>query len=86
MDSEKIKHFIENGLPGSTAFIKGDDGQHFTAVVISDQFSGKSRVEKQQLVYATLKNHIKDGTIHAISIKTLTPEEWQNQPMDDQHG
>lgn len=86
MDSETIKHCIETGLEGSVALIKGDDGQHFTATVISDQFSGKSRVEKQQLVYATLKNHIKDGTIHAISIKTLTPEEWQNQPTDDQHG
>ncbi|HEX2548332.1 MAG TPA: BolA family protein [Gammaproteobacteria bacterium] len=86
MDSEKIKQYIETGLSGATAYIEGEDGQHFTAIVISEQFSGKSRVEKQQLVYATLKNHIKDGTIHAISIKTLTPEEWRKQSMDDQHG
>lgn len=86
MNPEMIKQYIEAGMAGSIALIEGDDGQHFTATVISEQFSNKTRIEKQQLVYATLKNHIKDGTIHAISIKTLTPEEWRKQSMDGQHG
>lgn len=71
-----VKQLIETGLPHSTAQVEGDDGKHFTAVVISAAFAEKNRVQKQQLVYATLSSHISDGTLHAISIKTFTPEEW----------
>lgn len=81
MRPEHIKQLIETGLKESTAFIEGEDGKHYTAVVISSAFFGKSRIQKQQLVYATLGNHIADGTIHAISIKTFTPDEWQKQTM-----
>lgn len=76
MNPKDIKTMIETGLPASIAHIEGEDGQHFDAIVISPEFAGKSRIQKQQLVYATLGNHIANGTIHAISIKTFTPEEW----------
>jgi acid stress-induced BolA-like protein IbaG/YrbA len=62
MQPEDIKNLIETGLN--------------EAVVISPEFSGKSRIQKQQLVYATLGDTIANGTLHAISIKTFTPEEW----------
>jgi len=78
MHAENIKQLIETGLEGCTAIVSGEDGRHFSATVISSTFSGKSRIQKQQLVYSTLGNHIADGTIHALSIKTFTPEEWQN--------
>ena len=79
MRPNDIKQLIETGLKDCTAIVEGDDGVHFNATVISPEFAGKNRVQKQQLVYATLGNRIIDGTIHAISIKTLTPEEWQHQ-------
>ncbi len=79
MRPEKIKELIEGRLKESTALIEGEDGRHYTAIVISAEFSGKNRIQKQQLVYSALENHIKDGTIHAISIKTFTPEEWQQK-------
>lgn len=79
MQKQDIKQLIENGILNCTAQISGDDGRHFEAIVISPEFAGKNRVQKQQLVYATLSDKIKDGTIHAISIKTFTPEEWQQQ-------
>lgn len=79
MRAENIKQLIETGLKNSTAIVEGEDGRHFTAVVISEEFSGKNRIQKQQMVYATLGNHIHDGTIHALSMKTFTPEEWQQQ-------
>lgn len=77
MRPDDIKQLIETGLKESTAIIEGDDGKHYTAIVVSHEFSGKNRIQKQQLVYSTLGNHIADGTLHAISIKTFTPEEWQ---------
>lgn len=76
MQPKDIKNLIEAGLNECTAVVEGD-GRHFEATVVSPAFHDKSRVQKQQLVYATLGNRIADGTIHAISIKTFTPEEWQ---------
>jgi acid stress-induced BolA-like protein IbaG/YrbA len=78
MHANDIKQLIESGLTDCTALVEGEDGVHFSATIISPDFAGKNRVQKQQLVYATLGNRIADGTIHALSIKTLTPDEWQN--------
>lgn len=77
MQAIEIKHLIEAGLKDCTAIVEGEDGRHYSATVISPEFNGKNRVQKQQMVYTTLGNRIADGTIHAISIKTFTPEEWQ---------
>ena len=77
MQPEEIKRLIETGLAQANAIVEGD-GAHFTAVVISSEFAGKSRLQKQQLVYATLNRELLDGTPHAISIKTFTPEEWHS--------
>jgi acid stress-induced BolA-like protein IbaG/YrbA len=79
MRAEDIKTLIESGLNTCQAIVDGDDGVHFNATIISPDFSGKNRIQKQQLVYGTLGNRIHDGTIHALSIKTFTPEEWQQQ-------
>jgi acid stress-induced BolA-like protein IbaG/YrbA len=78
MESKEIKELIEAGLDASVATVDGD-GAHFTAIVISPLFAGKSRLQKQQLVHETIKPQLLDGTLHAISIQTYTPEEWQKQ-------
>ena len=77
MNPKIIKALIELQLE-SEVIVEGEDGQHFSAIVISSLFEGKSRIAKQQLVYATLQKYIQDGSIHAISIKTFTPAEWAN--------
>jgi acid stress-induced BolA-like protein IbaG/YrbA len=79
MRAEEIKKLIEDGLSQATVTVHGDDGVHFNAIVISPEFSAKNRIQKQQLVYATLGDRIANGMIHAISIKTYTPEEWHQQ-------
>lgn len=78
MHPQEIKSLIETGLANSTAHVEGDDGRHYSVAVISPAFEGKNRIQKQQLVHATLGNRIIDGTIHAISIKTFTPQEWRD--------
>lgn len=75
--ANEIKQLIENGLTNCTAVVEGEDGVHFTAIVVTPDFIGKNRIQKQQLVHATLSNHLQNGTIHALSIKTFTPDEWQ---------
>ena len=74
MDSNQIKTLIEQGLPGATAEVRGDDGVHFEALVVSAAFSGKLPLARHRLVYATL-GELMGGAIHALSLKTLTPAE-----------
>ncbi len=73
-----IKELIESGLPDADILVEGDDGTHFQARIISASFAGKNMVQQHQMVYKTLGD--KMGTdIHALSILTYTPEEWDNQ-------
>jgi acid stress-induced BolA-like protein IbaG/YrbA len=73
---ESIKTGIESGLACEHVEVIGD-GQHFQAVVVSPQFSGRSRVQRHQLVYGALGERMREE-IHALSMRTLTPEEWKS--------
>lgn len=77
MQPEKIKDLILTGMNTSEVFVEGD-GSHFTAVVVSPDFIGKTRLQKQQMVYTTVQQPLLEGHLHALSLKTLTPQEWQD--------
>ena len=74
MDAERIQALIESGLPGARAQVVGDDGVHFEATVVAEQFAGKLPLARHRLVYATLGD-LMGGAIHALALKTLTPAE-----------
>lgn len=76
MEVSQVKQIIETGLPGVEAKVAGD-GYHYEAIVIGDCFDGKSLVQQQKMVYATLNAHITSGALHAITIKTYTPALWE---------
>ncbi|MDH5378444.1 MAG: BolA/IbaG family iron-sulfur metabolism protein [Gammaproteobacteria bacterium] len=76
MAEESIKYLIEKGIPDSQVMMDGD-GCNAAVVVVSSSFEGKSLLEQQRMVYATLGNRIADGTIHALSIKSYTPSQWE---------
>ncbi len=78
MHPEQIKEIILAGMVCEHLELDGD-GQHFQALVVSKEFVGKSRVQRQQRVYQTLKEKLDTGELHALSFKTLTPEEWSAQ-------
>jgi acid stress-induced BolA-like protein IbaG/YrbA len=78
MDSSTIKTLIEQGLPGATAVVSGADGVHFEATVVAAAFAGKLPLARHRLVYATLGERM-GGEIHALALKTLTPEEVGNR-------
>ena len=71
---EDVKRYIEDQLPCQNLEVIGD-GQHFEAVIVSEAFRGKSRVQRHQLVYGVLGDRMREE-IHALSMQTLTPEEW----------
>lgn len=53
------------------------DGYHYQLTVVSDAFLGKSKVTRQQWVYSKLKDYITSGSLHAITMQTLTKAEWE---------
>ena len=72
---ESVKSGIEAGLACERVEVLGD-GQHFQALVVSAEFAGRSRIQRHQLVYAALGERMREE-IHALSMQTLTPEEWK---------
>ena len=74
MDADTIARMIEDGLPGARAQVQGEDGVHFEATVVCAVFAGKLPLARHRLVYATLGDRM-GGEIHALQLKTLTPEE-----------
>lgn len=76
MQVDTIKQLIEQAMPDAIVDMEGD-GSHFFATIISNQFADKNKVQRQRLVYAALGEYITDGSIHALSMKTFTPQEWE---------
>lgn len=74
MTPDTIRQLIEQGLPGARAQVRGDDGVHFEALVVSDAFQGKLPLARHRMVYATLGD-LMGGEIHALALKTQTPAE-----------
>lgn len=70
---EQLKGWIASGFDAASVEVEGD-GHHFEAVIITDEFAGKSRIQRHQMVYKALGDKMK-AEVHALSMKTLTNEE-----------
>lgn len=73
---EQVQTIIQERLSNAEVKVVGD-GQHFEAIIVSPDFAGKTRVKQHQLVYGVLQSELASETIHALSLKTFTPEAWQ---------
>ncbi len=80
MTANEMRSTIMNGLPCDHVEVLGDDGQHFEAVIVSPQFTGKNKVQQHQLVYLTLGERMR-AEIHALSMRTFTPDAWAQSAM-----
>jgi len=72
---DSVKQGIAAGLACEHLEVAGD-GEHFQALIVSREFEGRNRVQRHQLVYAALGDRMREE-IHALSMRTVTPEEWQ---------
>jgi acid stress-induced BolA-like protein IbaG/YrbA len=72
MTADQIAALIRAGLPDATIEVRGDDGQHFEALVISPSFAGKTPVAQHRLVYAALGERM-GREIHALKLSTRAP-------------
>jgi len=78
MNTETIKEKLEQALALDQCIVKGENGT-FQVIAVSAIFEDMSRVKKQQAIYGPLTEEIASNAIHALSIKALTPDEWQKQ-------
>ena len=74
MQAEQILARLREHFADGVFEVSGE-GNHYDVQVISDVFAGLRPVKRQQLVYAAVNDWIKDGSLHAINIKALTPAE-----------
>lgn len=75
--AERVEIVDESHLHAGHEGARGGGG-HLRAVIVSDRFAGQSAVERQRMVYGVLADEMK-AEIHALSMRTLTPDEWNQQ-------
>ena len=78
LDPNELKARIEKALPGSTVELRDTTGtgDRFEARVVSSAFIGLSMVQQHQQVYAPLQDVLATGELHALALKTYTPDQW----------
>ena len=74
---DSVKSYILENLACEHVEVSGD-GQHFEAVIVSPEFRDKNRVQQHQIFYRALGERMREE-IHALSMRTLTPEQWAEQ-------
>ena len=75
LSTEQVKIWIAEALPCDHIEVNGD-GQHFQAIIVSPDFVGLSRIARHQKINAALGARLESNELHALSMKTLTPDEW----------
>jgi stress-induced morphogen len=83
-----IKERIGSAMPGALVEVNDTTGggDHFEARVVSAAFAGKSMVQQHQLVYAALQEKLATGELHALALKTFTPEQWAKTTQQTSRG
>ena len=78
LSAQQLQLYITQHLACEYIQVLGDDGTHFEAVIVSTAFIGKTMIQQHQQVYAALGDRMR-SEIHALSMKTYTPEQWANK-------
>ena len=83
METSKVKELITAGLAISHVEVTDTTGtgDHFSAVVVSDDFIELSLVDQHQLVYKTLGNYL-TKEIHALQLKTFSKSAWKKTNLE----
>jgi acid stress-induced BolA-like protein IbaG/YrbA len=78
---DQVSTMIKSGLPDADVQVQDltGGGDHYQVVVVSSQFAGRSLVQQHQLVYGAVREAMSSEAIHALALKTYTPEDWAAQ-------
>lgn len=75
---QEVEGMIKTKIPDATVDVQDlGGGDHLQATVVSSAFEGKNRVQQHQLVYGALQEAMASEAIHALALKTYTPEAWK---------
>jgi acid stress-induced BolA-like protein IbaG/YrbA len=79
MHPQTIADVIQTALPGAQVHVEDTvgDGNHFQAVVIAAQFAGLTMIKQHRMVNDALKEYLDSGQLHALALKTYTPDQWK---------
>lgn len=83
VNAEILEERIRQGVGGVSHLVVRDltgTHDHWEALVVSEAFAGKTRVEQHQMVYAAL-GELMSGPVHALALKTYSPEIWAKQEV-----
>lgn len=78
MEAAEVKAILEQALELTECHVESD-GSHYKVTAVGDMFADLSRLKAQQAIYQPLAEPIANGTLHALTIKTYTPEKWQRE-------
>ncbi|WP_017718090.1 BolA family protein [Kamptonema formosum] len=73
---DQVEAMIKAELPDALVYAQSSDGEHYEVTVVSSQFQGKRLVQQHQLVYGAVRQAIDTNVLHALALKTYTPESW----------
>ncbi|WP_192036582.1 BolA family protein [Halomonas sp. YLGW01] len=76
MQPQDVKALLETRIADCDFHIQGE-GCNFQVIAVGEVFNGLTPVKRQQLIYGALSEEIASGALHAVSIKTYTPAQWQ---------
>lgn len=78
MEPAAVAKLIEADFDKAVVKVVSDDNTHFEALIVAQEFEGKRQIQRHQMVYRSL-GALVGNEIHALSIRALTPAEWQQQ-------
>ena len=80
MEAKQIETLLQSQLTLDEVIVT-QDGTHYKIIAVADFFADLSPVKRQQAIYTPLTEHISSGELHAITIKTFTPEQWKKEKI-----
>jgi acid stress-induced BolA-like protein IbaG/YrbA len=83
--AQELQDLIGAGLPCAHLQVQGD-GRHWYATLVSEEFEGKRLIQRHQRVYATLGNRMVTDEVHALSMRTYSPSEWEKMSDAEKAG
>ena len=80
MEAQQIEELLKAELELDEVKVT-QDGTHYKVIAVAEFFAGLSPVKRQQAIYAPLTEQIASGALHALTIKTFTPEQWKKEKI-----
>lgn len=83
MKPNEVETLLQKALPHTLIKVESADQVHFEVLAVSEAFTHQSRIARQRIVYSVLGPYLQSGEIHALALKTYSPEEWKKEDIHE---